>query len=412
MNEIKCPKCNSVFKVDEAGYADIVSQVRNHEFDKALAQRDNDYKEKLETELSLVEERTRSALKEELSSKDFEIARLKSEAELKLAKSALSKDTELAELRQRITATEIEKELAVSNAVRQVEKERDSLRTELAIKEREKDAIVNSLREEIERQKDLRMKLSTKMMGETLEQHCQNAFNSIRVTSFPRAEFSKDNDASSGSKGDFIYREVDDDGIEIISIMFEMKNESPETAVKRKNEEFFKKLDVDRKRKNCEYAVLVSMLEADNDLYNNGIVDVSFEYPKMFVVRPQFFIPIISILRNAANNSLKYKKELAVVRNQSVDITNFENKINEFREGFGRNYRLASEKFNDAIKSIDESINKLNKTKEYLLSSENQLRLANDKAEDLTVKKLTHKNPTMASMFAELQPTNEIKGSN
>jgi len=339
-----------VFKVDESSYADIVRQVRNREFNDELSKREKVY--------------------------------------------------------------EIEKKLAVSEAVVNVEKERDKLLMELTAKESEAKLIENSLKEKyehqikdrddaIERLKDMKTKLSTKMVGETLEQHCMTEFNRVRSMSFPNAEFNKDNDRSTGSKGDFIYREKDDAGNEIISIMFEMKNESDITATKQKNESFFKELDKDRREKGCEYAVLVSLLESDSELYNTGIVDVSYEYSKMFVVRPQFFLPIIGLLRNAANDALKYKAELAVIKNQSVDVTNFENQLNDFRDAFGRNYRLASERFKAAIDGIDKSIDQLQKTKENLLRSEDNLRLANNKAEDLTVKKLTRNNPTMSAKFAE-----------
>jgi hypothetical protein len=414
MTEIKCPKCDSVFKVDETGYADIVKQVRDSEFNDEISRRENDYAEKIETAQKLVAEQIKNTLKDDLASKNLEIAKLKAENELSLAELSSLKDMKVAELEAKIKRHEAELKLAITDAVSKVEKERDELRAGLTVKESEMKLIEHSLREKyetqikdrddaIERLKDLKAKLTTKMVGETLEQHCHNEFNRIRTYSFPNAEFGKDNDASSGSKGDFIFRDRDSDGNEYISIMFEMKNESDATSSKSKNKDFLKELDKDRREKDCEYAVLVSLLEADNEFYNGGIVDVSYEYPKMFVIRPQFFVPIIGLLSNAARDSLKYKAELAIVKNHSIDVTNFENQLNDFRDAFGRNYRLASEKFEEAIRQIDKSIEQLQKTKENLIGSENNLRLANNKAEDLTVKKLTRNNPTMAEKFAELK---------
>lgn len=391
MNEIKCPKCGNVFKVDEAGYANIVMQVRDHEFARELHDREKLLETEKDNAVALAEEKTKNALKDDLAGRAAEIAALKA----------------------KLNAGETEKELAVTQAVGKVEKQRDELRVELVAKENEnrrvettwKDKYDNDMKlkdEVIARYKDMKVKLSTKMVGESLEQHCEIEFNRLRATAFPNAYFEKDNNAASGSKGDYIYRETDESGNEIISIMFEMKNELDETATKKKNEDFLKELDKDRTEKKCEYAVLVSLLEADNELYNSGIVDMSHRYPKMYVIRPQFFIPMITVLRNAASNSLKYKAELALVRDQNIDVTNFENQLNDFRDAFGRNYRLASEKFQSAIESIDKSIAQLQKTKDALLSSENNLRLANNKAEDLTVKKLTRGNPTMEAKFAEL----------
>ena len=384
MNDIICPKCKSVFKVDESGYADIIKQVRDIEFKDEIERREKELEEKNKLAIKLAEQQAESILKEDLVKKDTEIARLVAE-----------------------------KKLAVAEAVKAVEKERDELRMQLSLKESESKLNVNAIKEkyeaeikarenEIERINDMRARLSSKMVGESLEQHCQNEFERFRSIGFSKAEFFKDTDAKTGSKGDFIFRECDDDGVEIISIMFEMKNESDTTATKQKNESFFKELDKDRREKSCDYAVLVSLLEAENELYNNGIVDVSHHYPKMFVVRPQFFLPIIGLLRTAAYNALEYKTELAKVKNQSIDVTNFESKLNDFKDAFGRNYRLASDRFNDAISCIDKSIDQLMKTKENLLASENNLRLANNKAEDLTVKKLTRNNPTMKEMFIEL----------
>ena len=439
MNEIKCPHCKKTFKVDEAGYADILKQVRNAEFNKeihdrlALAEKEKEneielaksrVKESLQAELNkkdqkiaALEASSKAALIEELAKKDKELNQLKSQNSTDLAE----KEAQLARLQAILDNAETNKKLAVTEALQAVEKERDALANEVKTKELEKTNEVNSLKQkyltelqgkdaiiqlkdqEIDRVKDMKLKLSTKMLGETLEQHCEIEFNKLRATGFQNAYFEKDNDASGGTKGDFIFRETDDEGLEIVSIMFEMKNENDETATKKKNEDFFAKLDKDRKDKGCEYAVLVSLLEADNEYYNNGIVDVSHRYNKMYVVRPQFFIPIITLLRNAGMSSLKYKQELNLMRNQSIDITNFEEKINAFRDGFAKNYDLASRKFKTAIDEIDKAIKNLEKTKEALLSSENNLRLANNKAEDLTIKKLTYNNPTMKEKFNELK---------
>jgi len=508
MNEIKCPKCNEVFKVDESGFADIVKQVRDSEFEKALKEREALLEASKEDAIKLAKADTKNALQDESAKKDTEIARLEAtiqkfetekqlavaealvivEKERDLLKVELDKkddamklteaniknslqdgivkrETEIVELKAKILAHNTEKQLAVSEALVIVEKERDLLKAELDKKndamklaeanikssfqddiskrnaeivelkakmqaqetekqlsvleavskvEKDRDTLANELRSELKTKdemiayyKDMKAKLSTKMIGETLEQHCEIQFNQIRATAFPTAYFEKDNNAKTGSKGDYVYREVDVDGNEIISIMFEMKNEEDESVTKKKNEDFLKELDKDRNEKDCEYAVLVSLLESDNELYNSGIVDVSHRYPKMYVIRPQFFIPMITVLRNAALNSLKYKAELAIVKSHSVDVTNFENQLNDFRNAFGRNYRLASEKFEDAIKHIDKSIEQLQKTKESLIGSGNNLRLANNKAEDLTVKKLTRNNPTMEAKFAELKNPEE-----
>lgn len=414
MREIKCPKCGEVFKVDEAGYASIVKQVRDHEFEKELHQREELLKTDKENAVKLVEERTKSALKDDLAKKDAEVAALKAEKELSLTQLKSQKDAELSELRAKLQSKDIENKLEVTEAVTKVEKERDELRMELTTKESEKKLGEANLKDKYEIElrskdemiayyKDMKAKLSTKMIGETLEQHCETEFNKLRATAFPKAYFEKDNDAKTGSKGDYIYREHDESGNEIISIMFDMKNEQDETATKKKNEDFLKELDRDRVEKKCEYAVLVTLLEADNELYNTGIVDVSHRFTKMYVIRPQFFIPMLTLLRNAALNSLKHKAELALVKNQNIDITNFEDNINKFKEGFAYNYDLASRKFKTAIDEIDKTIEHLQKTKENLLASENNLRLANNKAEDLTVKKLTRGNPTMTAKFAELE---------
>jgi hypothetical protein len=414
MNDIKCPKCGAVFKVDEAGYADILKQVRDHEFEKEIHEREELLKTDKENTVKLVEEKTKNALKDDLAKKDAEVAALKAEKDLSLTKLKSQKDAEISELRAKIQANETEKKLAITEAVNKVEKERDELRVEVVTKENENRLVITNLKDKHETEikskdeiityyKDMKVKLSTKMIGESLEQHCEVEFNKLRATAFPNAYFEKDNDAKTGSKGDYIYRENDESGNEIISIMLEMKNEQDETATKKKNEDFLKELDKDRIEKKCEYAVLVSLLEADNELYNTGIVDVSHRYPKMYVIRPQFFIPMLTLLRNAALNSMKYKAELALVKNQNIDITNFEDNINKFKEGFAHNFELASRKFKTAIEEIDKTIDHLQKTKENLLASENNLRLANNKADDLTVKKLTRGNPTMAAKFAELE---------
>jgi len=420
MNEIICPKCKQTFNIDEAGYADILKQVRDHQFEDELEKRlDLAAKEK-ENAIKLAEANLRNTLQEELLKKDREIIELKADNEIKLKDELSKKESELMDLRSKIENAELEKKLLVTEAVQKIEKERDELAGVLMTKEyekellqknleekfndqlRTKDAIIKMKDDEIALRKDMKMKLSTKMIGETLEQHCETEFNKLRATAFQNAHFEKDNDSKTGSKGDFIYREADQNGNEFISIMFEMKNEGDDTGSKKRNEDFFKELDKDRNEKGCEYAVLVTLLEADSELYNNGIVDVSYKYPKMYVVRPQFFIPIITLLRNAALNAAKYKAELALVKAQNIDVTNFEEKINAFKEGFARNYDLASRKFKEAIEGIDKTITQLQKTKDALLSSENNLRLANNKAEDLTIKKLTHGNPTMKAKFDEL----------
>lgn len=409
MNEIICPHCKKAFKIDEAGYADILKQVRDQEFEQALHERLEVAENDKASAVMLAEERTKNQLQADIATKDALIAELKSD-----------KDAEIARLTAKLESTDIEKKLALTEAVGKLEKERDELANKLENKDTEAKLLESSLKSEHESQlkskdemiqyyKDMKAKLSTKMVGETLEQHCEYEFNRLRATAFPNAYFEKDNDASSGSKGDYIYRESDDAGNEIISIMFEMKNEGDETATKKRNEDFLRELDKDRTEKKCEYAILVSLLEADNELYNTGIVDVAHKYPKMYVIRPQFFIPMITLLRNAAMNSLKYKSELATVRAQSIDVTNFENQLNDFRDSFGRNYRLASEKFKTAIESIDKSIVQLQKTKENLIRSEDNLRIANNKADELTVKKLTRGNTTMQAKFAELDPDNKTQ---
>ena len=392
MNEIKCPHCGEAFTIDQAGYADILSQVKNKEFEKEL--------------------HARLAEAEQLKQAEIEIAQQK--ATEKLKDEAAKKDAAIAELKSKVDAAETERKLAVKEALSEVEKERDQLKSSLEMAETKAQLEAKSLTElyatqikdrddAIERLKDMKAKLSTKMVGETLEQHCEIEFEKLRQTAFRKAEFGKDNDAASGSKGDYIFRDFDDADNEVVSIMFEMKNESDTTATKKKNVDFLKELDKDRKEKGCEYAVLVSLLEEDNELYNSGIVDVSHLYPKMYVVRPQFFIPIITLLRNTSENALQYKAELALVKAQNIDITNFENQLNDFKVGFARNYTLASDQFAKAIDQIDKSIAAMNKVKEELEKSARNLRLANDKAQDVTIKKLTKGNPTMEEKFKELE---------
>ena len=446
MQEIKCPKCGEVFQVDEAGYAAIVKQVRDKEFQKELAERQQQFLLDKENSVRLAQAEADNKLQDSLRAKDNTIANLYAkmkalEAKAELDKAGLNaqlaskqseqllavkdavaaKNLEIAQLKADLAAGEQALSLAVQQAVSAKEqelaqKEMQIARLEGDLKASEKeylfkekslvDGYENKLKdkdEQIAYYKDFKARQSTKMIGESLEQHCSIEFNRLRATAFPRAYFEKDNDARTGSKGDFIFKDYDEEGMEFISIMFEMKNEADTTATKHKNEDFFKELDKDRKEKGCEYAVLVSLLEADNELYNSGIVDVSYRYPKMYVIRPQFFIPMITLLRNASMNSLQYKKELATIKNQNIDIAHFEADMNEFKEKFCRNYRLASEKFKKAIEEIDKTIEHLQKTKDALLSSENNLRLANNKAEDLSIKRLTRNNPTMAAKFAELQ---------
>lgn len=461
MNEIICPHCHKAFKIDEAGYADILKQVRDSAFEQQLHERlELAEKDKLSA-VELAKAQLTSELQKAAAAKDAEIQALQAkvtsanqEQQLAVAQAlssaekerdalahqleqakrdnqaaaALAQAQRLADLQQAAAASAAEiqalraqldaatkdQQLAVNQALSMVEKQRDEFKSRFEQAQLEKRLAEQSLKEKyelqikeredaIERLKDLKAKLSTKMVGETLEQHCETEFNRLRATAFPRAYFEKDSDASSGSKGDYIFKDSDDAGTEIVSIMFEMKNESDTTATKKKNEDFFKELDKDRSEKGCEYAVLVSLLEPESELYNSGIVDVSYRYPKMYVVRPQFFIPIITLLRNAALNSLKYKTELALVKSQNIDITNFENQLEGFKEAFGKNYDLASRRFQTAIDEIDKSIDHLQKTKDALLGADRNLRLANDKAQDVTIKKLTRGNPTMAAKFAELK---------
>ena len=405
MQEIKCPNCGEVFVVDESGYAQIVQQVRDKEFDKELRRREEELAGKQESELRLLKLEQKQEYDAALVKKETEIQKL---------------DRLIAELRAQISGTETEKKLAVAEVVSEKDRELSektteitALKSQLANKATENELKEQALQkqyeeklkmkdEQIEYYKDFKARQSTKMIGESLEQHCLNQFNALRMTAFPNAYFEKDNDARTGSKGDFIFREAAD-GVEFISIMFEMKNEMDETATKHRNEDFLKELDKDRREKKCEYAVLVSLLEIDNELYNNGIVDVSYRYEKMYVIRPQFFIPMITLLRNAALHSLQYRRELELARHQQVDILRFEENMNTFKEGFARNYRIASERFKTAIDEIDKTITHLQKTKDALLSSENNLRLANNKAEDLSIKRLTKNAPSVKAMFDELK---------
>jgi len=420
-NTVKCPNCKEVFKVDDSVYTDIVKQVRDQQFQKDLKNRLEIAKNDKKTAIELAEERLKNELQKQIDQKQRRIEVLELKSKSDLLEEGSKKNKEISDLQSKLENAETVKKLALSEALKEVEKKNDQLENDLKSKDTEKELLEKSLKEkfndklkykdetlklkdeEIIRLKDHKQKLSTKMIGETLEQHCEIEFNKLRATAFQNAYFEKDNDASGGTKGDYVFKETDHNGNEIVSIMFEMKNEGDETATKKKNEDFFAKLDKDRRDKGCEYAVLVSLLESDNEFYNTGIADVSHKYEKMYVIRPQFFIPIISLLRNAGMKSLEYKTELSIMKNQNVDVTNFEDKINDFKTGFARNYDLASRQFGDAIKEIDKTMTHLQKTKEALLSSVNNLRLANNKAEDLTIKKLTHGNPTMKEKFEGLQ---------
>ena len=468
MHEIICPHCSKAFKIDEAGYADILKQVRDGAFEQQLHERLELAEQDKRNAVELAQAQVASAMQKSAVAKDSEIQALKAKvdagelarklavtealsdvqkerdalanelaqarrdklaatelAEAKLASglqhAAAAKDAEIQGLKAKLDATQVAQKLAITEAVNGVERERDELKNGLARAELVKQLAEQSLKDkyqtqikdrddQIERLRDLKARLSTKMVGETLEQHCEIEFNRIRAAAFQRAHFEKDNDARTGSKGDYIFRDSDESGNEIVSIMFEMKNESDETATKKRNDDFLKELDKDRTEKGCEYAVLVSLIEPESELYNSGIVDVSHRYPKMYVVRPQFFVPLITLLRNAALNAMKYKSELALVRSQNVDITKFETQLDEFKTSFGRNWRLASEGFEEAVKRIDDAIKDLEKTKEALHKSSNNLRLANDKADDLTIKKLTRGNPTMAAKFAELKNADSSDG--
>ena len=410
MQEIKCPKCGEVFQVDESGYAAIVKQVRDKEFEKEISSREIQFENEKEAAIKLAKIEVESKLKDTLVEKEkalFDISAQKDREilELKTRLDTYEKDKAL-----ELNRFEIDKERLIAEKDRQIadlagkieSNEKENLLKELSLKQ-QYETELRFKDEEIRCIKDFKARQSTKMIGESLEKHCELEFNKLRATGFQNAYFEKDNDAKTGSKGDYIFRESNSDGLEVVSIMFEMKNEADTTSTKKKNEDFLKELDKDRCEKNCEYAVLVSLLEPENELYNSGIVDMSHKFPKMYVIRPQFFIPMITILRNASLNSLQYKQELAVIRNQNIDISNFEESMNEFKEKFARNYEIASKKFKTAIEEIDKTIDHLQKTKEALLSSENNLRLANNKAEDLSIKRLTKNNPTMAAKFAELK---------
>ena len=420
MNKLTCPHCKTPFEVDEQGYSSLVKQVRDEQFEKELKRAESAAtKEKTAAVEKAVFEAKQNSQKA-ISDKDLEIERLKAAVHAEVVKAQSELQTKITELEGKIANAETEKQLELANHMKEVEGKARELESDLKNKDLEyklekealekqhflalqdKDRFIAMKEEEVERYKDFKQRQSTKMIGESLEQHCESQFNKLRSTAFPTAYFEKDNDASSGSKGDYIFREVDDNGVELLSIMFEMKNEGDETATKKKNEDFLKELDKDRNQKNCEYAILVSMLEADNEVYNEGIVDVSYRYEKMYVIRPQFFIPLISLLRNSARNAMAYKQELQTVRNQNIDIANFESEMEDFKDKFGRNYRIASEKFSAAVQEIDKSIARLNKVKENLLASENQFRLANDKAEDLSIKKLTKNSPLLKEQFKSL----------
>ena len=469
MHDIICPHCHKAFKIDEAGYADILKQVRDSEFDQQLHDRLELAEQDKRNAVELATTRVAGELQKAAAVKDSEIQELKARldagevarklavaealsavekqrdqlaneleqarrdkqaasdlAEAKLVnglqQAAATKDAEIQALKAKLDAIALAQKLAITEAVGSVEKERDELKNSLSRAELEKQLAEKSLKDKyetqirdrddaIERLRDMKARLSTKMVGETLEQHCETEFNRIRATAFPRAYFEKDNDARTGSKGDYIFRDADEAGTEIVSIMFEMKNENDRTATKNRNEDFLKELDKDRTEKGCEYAVLVSLLEPESELYNTGIVDVFHRFPKMYVVRPQFFLPIITLLRNAAMNSLKYKSELALVKSQNIDITNFETGLEEFKSAFAKNYDLASRRFQTAIDEIDKSIDHLQKTKDALMGTDRNLRLANDKAQDVTIKKLTRGNPTMAAKFAELKEQKPADGA-
>ena len=428
MNEIKCPNCGKVFQIDESDYESIVRQIRNSEFEKEVSTLEVQHDKDKENAVKLAEAHLKEELANSMNKKDLEINELKNELKVleeatknkveKTYQDELNKKLlEISDLKNKIDLLKSQNELEVQKALSEKDKKIDSLSSELELSKKEYDLKEKNIKESYESKikdkdeqiayyKDFKARQSTKMIGESLEQHCANEFNKLRPL-FPNSYFEKDNDARTGSKGDFIFRDYDEDHNEIVSIMFEMKNEADETSTKHKNEDFLKELDKDRKEKNCEYAVLVSLLEADNEYYNDGIVDVSHLYPKMYVIRPQFFIPLITLIRNLANKSLEYRKELELVRNQNIDITHFEENINAFKEGFGRNYRLASERFSKAIEEIDKTIDHLQKTKEHLLKTDDNLRLANNKAEDLTITKLTRNNPTMKEMFDELKKDTE-----
>ena len=418
---VKCPSCKEVFKVDDTVFTDIVKQVRDRQFEEEVNNRLTIAEREKASAIQLTESQVKANFQELLNKKDHEISELKLKSKTELVDEVSKKDEEIRLLKSKIEQAETEKKLEVSTAVNEIEKVKNQLENDLKNKDTEKALLEQSLKQqfanelsakeemlkfkddEIVRLKDYKQKLSTKMLGESLEQHCETEFNKLRATAFKNAYFEKDNDASEGTKGDYIFREKDENNNEIVSIMFEMKNENDQTATKKKNEDFFAKLDKDRIDKGCEYAVLVSLLETDNEFYNTGIVDVSYKYEKMYVIRPQFFIQLISLLRNAGLKTLEYKNELNVIRNQNIDITNFEQKITDFKEGFAKNYLSASNNFEKAIEEIDKSIKRMENVKQALTTSANQLRLANNKADDLTIKKLTYNNPTMKQQFSDLK---------
>ncbi len=433
MNKIKCPHCGTVFQIDEQDYENVAKQIRDHEFEKEISLRTEQHQKDKESAVALAEAKMEKTYRDLLNSKEIEIEKLqielenkeeqtKNKVEKQLNEELNKKSLEINELKNKIAIRESENALALKTALDDKEREIAELHNKIELGKNEYQIKEKNLKETYEEKiadkeeqiayyRDLKARQSTKMVGESLEVHCSNEFNKLRPL-FANAYFEKDNDIKSGSKGDFIFRDFDEDHSEIVSIMFEMKNEQDRTATKHKNEDFFKELDKDRREKKCEYAVLVSLLEIDNDYYNNGIVDVSYKYDKMYVIRPQFFIPLITLIRGLAMNSLRYKKELEIVQNQNLDISNFEDNMNKFKEAFGTNYRRASEKFKKAIEEIDKTIDHLQKTKDALLSSDNNLRLANNKAEDLTIKKLTKNSPTMASMFKELQNSKDQNKEN
>lgn len=420
-SEVNCPKCGEVFKVDDTVYDNIAKQVRDEQFQSELNSRLEILEKDKQSSIELAEERLKSSLQKIIDEKERKIEALELKSKSDLLEEVSKKERVISDLQSRLERAETQKKLELQSAVSELKEEKIRLENKLEAKDKDQQLLEKSLKdefygklqtkeeliklrdEEIERLKDYKQKLSTKMLGETLEQHCEIEFNKIRATAFPNAYFEKDNDASGGTKGDYIFKEEDSGGNEIVSIMFEMKNENDQTATKKKNEDFFAKLDKDRKAKGCEYAILVSALESDNELYNTGIVDVSYKFEKMYVIRPQFFIQIITLLRNAGLKSIEYRRQLSIMRNQNIDITNFEEKMNDFKKGFARNYDLASRQFGDAIKEIDKTMSHLQKTKDALLASVNNLRLANNKAEDLTIKKLTYNNPTMKEKFNDLK---------
>ncbi len=424
-NEIKCPHCGEAFTVDESGYAAILNQVRDQEFQREVDARVSLAEKSREQEVALAVTKAEEALRAQIAERDGELVNLKAQLSVQQQQASMetqiavqraeaaAKDAQVAvererdDLRGKVERARDELEAQKTRAEAELARARAEAQAQLAEKLRAKDELIADREREIKRIQDMRARLSTKMLGESLEQHCEIEFNRLRPTAFPRAYFEKDNEVVEGTKGDFVFRDFDEEGSEIVSIMFEMKNEADDSTHRKTNESHFKKLDADRRKKGCEYAVLVSLLEPDNELYAAGITDVSYRFEKMYVIRPQFFIPLITLLRNAALSSMDARRELALVRQQNIDVTNFEDQLADFKDKFGRNYRLASERFAKAIDEIDKSIDHLQKIKEHLLGSERNLRLANDKAEDLTVKKLTRKNPTMKALLDEARAAKE-----